>query len=283
MTDYLKVSVCCETARVVEVEAELERWGASAIALHDATLDRSEPSLDGNWARTQLTALLPSQTDFRKLEFVFRNLNCEDIHAQTLKESSWIQKLSQPAPHLIVGPFMIGDFQSSIETQQILIQLSAGLAFGTGEHETTALCLEWLATQNLVDKQVLDLGCGSGILAMAAMKLGANSVTAIDNDPQALNVAETNAANNNVAIAFESHLDLESRFDVVIANIYADTLVQYAEEIMHVLNPRGLLALSGILESQQELVKRAYANVQFESPTVRNAWVLLVGTQIDAL
>ena len=267
---------------MVDVEAELERWGASAIALHDATLGRSEPSLDGNWARTQLTALLPSQTDFSKLEFVFKTLNCEDIHAQILEESNWIQMLNQPAPHLIIEPFVIGDFQSSIETQQIFIQLSAGLAFGTGEHETTAMCLEWLATQNLVDKQVLDLGCGSGILAIAAMKLGAKSATAIDNDQQALNVAETNAANNDVAIEFESHFDLESQFDVVIANIYADTLIQYSEEIQHVLNPRGLLALSGILESQQELVKRAYANVQFESPTVRNAWVLLAGTRTDA-
>ncbi len=266
----------------MEVEAELERWGASAITLHDATLHPSEPSLDGNWARTELTALLPSQTDFGNLEADLKSLDCEDIRAHSLKESSWVQKLSQPAPRLIIEPFVIGDFRSSAETQQVQIQLSAGLAFGTGEHETTAMCLEWLATQNLVDKQVLDLGCGSGILAIAAMKLGAKSATAIDNDQQALNVAETNAANNNVAIAFASHLDLESRFDIVIANIYADTLVQYAEEIMHVLNPRGLLALSGILESQQEQVKRAYANVHFESPTVRNAWVLLVGTQTDA-
>ena len=274
--------MCCETARVVEVEAELERWGASAIALHDATLGRSEPSLDGNWARTQLTALLPSQTDFSKLEFVFKNLNCEDIHAQLLEKSSWVQKLNQPAPHLIIEPFVIGDFRSSVETQQIQIQLSAGLAFGTGEHDTTAMCLEWLATKSLLHKHVLDLGCGSGILAIAAMKLGAKSATAIDNDQKALNVAETNAANNDVAIAFESQLDLESQFDIVIANIYADTLIQYAEEITRVLNPRGLLALSGILESQQELVKQAYANVQFESPNVRNAWVLLAGTRTDA-
>ena len=274
--------MCCETARVVEVEAELERWGASAIALHDATLGRSEPSLDGNWARTQLTALLPSQTDFSKLKFVFKNLNCEDIHAQLLEKSSWVQKLNQPAPHLIIEPFVIGDFRSSVETQQTQIQLSAGLAFGTGEHDTTAMCLEWLATKSLLHKHVLDLGCGSGILAIAAMKLGAKSATAIDNDQEALNVAETNAANNDVAIAFESQLDLESQFYIVIANIYADTLIQYAEEITRVLNPRGLLALSGILESQQELVKQAYANVQFESPNVRNAWVLLAGTRTDA-
>ena len=155
-----------------------------------------------------------------------------------------------------------------------------GLAFGTGTHATTALCLEWLDMAIQGGEKLLDYGCGSGILMIAAVKLGAGTIVAIDNDPQALTAAHQNAARNHVddVVNFIGvGQDVETDFDVVVANILADPLVTLCAKIENALKSGGRLVLSGIMESQADWVMRSYQNIQFEEPVIRDGWVRLTG------
>ena len=141
----------------------------------------------------------------------------------------------------------------------VVIRLDPGMAFGTGQHATTALCAAWLE-RRLVDgpgASVLDVGCGSGILAIAARKLGAGRVVAIDNDPIAVEVARENAADNHVDIETSEVMlaDVHGTFDVVVANILSDVLCELAPELTRHTRAGGALVLSGILEEQRAEVE----------------------------
>jgi ribosomal protein L11 methyltransferase len=162
------------------------------------------------------------------------------------------------------------------------ILLDPGLAFGTGTHPTTALCMAWLDAQDMQDKTVLDYGCGSGILGIAAAKLGARSVTAIDIDPQALlatrNNAERNGVSDMITTGLPRDLHDDERFDVVLANILAGPLVELAPTICQPLRPGGLIALSGILQEQASAVREAYAvYCDMDEPVTEGDWIRLSG------
>lgn len=277
MFDFYEFSTCCPTDSVAEVEAELNRASAIAVSFRNGAETKSTLTINTDWVITRITALLPKRTNLSEIEATLSNLGCHSFYTRTLEESEWSRHLNQPSLDLTVGPFVISEPQPSAGSQQIPLEISAGLAFGTGAHETTALCLEWLAENEPRGKHVLDLGCGTGILAIAAMKLGAASSTAIDNDQAARTVAKENAVKNKVNVSVLNRLELESKFDVVVCNIYADTLIQYAEQIELVLEPSGRLGLSGILENQIAQIERSYPNVKFDSVQSRNDWVLLSG------
>jgi ribosomal protein L11 methyltransferase len=163
----------------------------------------------------------------------------------------------------------------------VIVDLDPGLAFGTGTHPTTALCLEWLDRHAPVGKTVLDFGCGSGVLGVAALKLGAQRVIGVDHDPQALLASRENARRNAVAERLEVvHSDVfdGAPADVVIANILANVLVDLAPTISSLVEPGGQLVLSGILADQADDVVQAYAgSVKFAPRIERDGWVLLHG------
>lgn len=166
------------------------------------------------------------------------------------------------------------------------LRLDPGLAFGTGTHPTTALCLRWLDAQDLAGRRVLDFGCGSGILAIAAALLGAAQVTGVDNDPQAITATRENAARNGVAVAALLPAQFDAApgaFDAVVANILAGPLVQLAGRITDCLAPGGVLALSGILREQADEVAAAYAaRVDWDAPVINGDWVRLSGRRRPA-
>lgn len=165
------------------------------------------------------------------------------------------------------------------DDEAIRIELDPGLAFGTGTHPTTALCLEWLDGQDLAGCSVVDYGCGSGILAIAAAKLGAAHVLAVDIDPQALIAARDNALRNHVAGALTVTRDptLAPRSaDVLLANILAGPLVELAPRFATALVPDGRLVLSGLLPEQADAVTAAYRPwFHIGTTTMRDGWVLL--------
>jgi len=171
------------------------------------------------------------------------------------------------------------------EPDAVNVMLDPGLAFGTGTHPTTALCLTWLDGLDLQDKTVVDFGCGSGILSLAALKLGAKKVIGIDIDPQALQASLANAKRNNVDDRLELYLpkDLPSgkpqfKADVVVANILAGPLRELAPTIIDFVGDKGLLALSGILEEQAESLQIIYSQWCDMAPvTVQEEWVRLNG------
>jgi ribosomal protein L11 methyltransferase len=161
------------------------------------------------------------------------------------------------------------------------IFLDPGLAFGSGTHPTTALCLEWLEGCPLQDKDLIDYGCGSGILAIAGLKLGAQHAWGVDNDPQALKASQVNAEKNSVKERLITYLpeqmpDIEA--DVLVANILANPLIELRDKLAHLVRPGGHIALSGILEEQQEQVMQAYSeHFQMAPATIKEGWVRLEG------
>lgn len=162
----------------------------------------------------------------------------------------------------------------------INIVLDPGLAFGTGSHPTTSLCLEWL-TQQKVMPSVLDYGCGSGILAIAAKKLGAESVIGVDIDDQAIIASDYNARQNKVDIEFfNANMFTHRTFDVVVANILSSALMVLAPALAKYCKTGGKIALSGILESQKEALTARYSEwFDMDAPRQKDAWILLTGTK----
>jgi ribosomal protein L11 methyltransferase len=167
----------------------------------------------------------------------------------------------------------------------IVVHLDPGLAFGTGTHPTTAMCLEWLDGVDLEGKTLLDYGCGSGILAIAALKLGCRRATGMDIDPQAVIATRQNAVDNEIGenlLVTGSPEGIEGQFDVVVANILAGPLVQFADSITSLLARGGMLALSGVLCEQADEVMKVYgAWVEFDEPEFREqdgqTWSRLTG------
>jgi ribosomal protein L11 methyltransferase len=166
---------------------------------------------------------------------------------------------------------------------QVTVTLDPGLAFGTGTHPTTALCLEWLDSAALTDKRVLDYGCGSGVLAIAALKLGAREALAVDIDPQALRAAHDNAHRNDVAARLRVGEVAEVQTfeaDVLLANILAEPLKTLAPRFAELLRPGGQIVLSGLLVSQASEVASRYAPWFDIAPArLRDDWVRLEGTR----
>ncbi len=167
----------------------------------------------------------------------------------------------------------------------IVIRLDPGLAFGSGTHPTTALCLEWIDGQNFDGKRVIDYGCGSGILAIACALKGASRVIAIDHDPQALTATLENARRNGVESKISALLPdtpeaaaaMANQADVVVANILAAPLIELAPMLLNSLQPGGALVLSGILHEQCESVVRAYTDLgQAADIRRKDEWVRLV-------
>lgn len=164
-----------------------------------------------------------------------------------------------------------------------VLRLDPGLAFGTGTHPTTRLCLEWIDSHDFTGQRVIDYGCGSGVLGIAAAIKGADSVVCVDNDPQALTATNDNAERNSVQDVISSMLPAEFNSrdaDVVLANILAAPLVDLAPRLASAVGAGGALVLSGILEAQAEEVRAAYlAEFPGMETRVLDGWVLLTGTR----
>ncbi|HFG1844938.1 TPA: 50S ribosomal protein L11 methyltransferase [Vibrio cholerae] len=171
------------------------------------------------------------------------------------------------------------------DPQAVNVMLDPGLAFGTGTHPTTALCLEWLDNLDLSGKTVIDFGCGSGILAIAAIKLGAAKVIGIDIDPQALLASKDNAARNSVEDQIEVYLPKDQPeglvADVVVANILAGPLRELSPIIKGLLKPGGQLAMSGILDTQAESVAEFYRDaLELDPIAEKSEWCRISGRKL---
>ncbi len=272
------------------VEAVFARYGAHAITLTDAGDDpvlEPAPGETPLWGTTRITGLFSANADFTALrnellqDFDLRRLPEHYIEelADRLWEREWLRDFK---PMLFGERLWVCPAEFSVdEPDAIVVTLDPGLAFGTGTHATTALCLEWLDGLDLAGKTVLDYGCGSGILAIAALRLGARSACCLDIDPQAIVACRQNALVNGVAenlTAMQDAASLDGEFDVVLANILAGTLADQAESISGYVKSGGHIALSGILPAQIDEVAAAYCPwVKFEPATVVDGWARLTG------
>ncbi|MGE5170963.1 MAG: 50S ribosomal protein L11 methyltransferase [Rudaea sp.] len=238
------------------------------------------------WPVTRLTALCDAAAQPAALvAAAARAIGCPAPQFETfaVDDRDWVR-----ATQAQFGPIRIGDDLWIVPSwcappapDARNVVLDPGLAFGTGTHATTRLCLQWLAQCVDPKASVLDYGCGSGILAIAAAKLGASRVVAVDIDPQALVAARDNATRNrvDVRIALVDALPPE-RFSIVVANILAHPLVLLAPALAARVRPGGLLALSGILASQADAVRSAYSDAfAIDAWRTDEGWMLLAGVR----
>lgn len=292
---YLQLSLPVSEHEFEKVQALLERSHPLSITTGDAEdqpILEPKPGETPLWQNLILTALFPENKNREKIENRLRFYLGEE-RMQTLKweilpeqdwERAWLKdyKPLQFGNTLWVGPH---DFIPPSDIKAALF-LDPGLAFGTGTHPTTFLCLGWLAEQDLKDKTLLDFGCGSGILALAALKLGAKRIIGTDIDPQALDASRDNAKRNQIdekdcdwiLTDATHHQDDDEKIDIVIANILANPLIELVPVLVSYLKPKGMLVLSGILDSQADEVKKAYAPyIDWLETTVKEGWTRLVG------
>jgi len=274
------------------VEDALVEYGALSVTLSDAgdePLLEPAPGETPLWSDTRITALFDAGVDLDGLpERLLAALHVDELPAfstETLADRPWEREwLRDFGPMRFGGNLWIvpGELPDPAD-DAIVVRLDPGLAFGTGTHATTALCLQWLEGIDLAGKTVFDFGCGSGILGIAALRLGAASVDAVDIDLQAITATRQNAIRNDVEdrmTAGTEHPAGCRQFDIVVANILAGTLIEQAERITASLREGGRLALSGILDGQVESVLAAYRErVTFAPPATRDGWAMLSGTR----
>ena len=270
------------------VEDVLTAHGALAVTLTDAgdaPVLEPAPGETPLWPDTKITALFPGDQDLsaltRALETTIAPKPLPTTTIETLEERVWEREwLKRFKPMRFGERLWVCPHELRVaDSQAVVVRLDPGLAFGTGTHPTTALCLRWLDAARLEGASVLDFGCGSGILAIAALKLGAAAATAVDIDPQAITATLNNAADNGVSDRLTVALDDQRRFDVVLANVLARPLIERAEELSGRLVPGGKLVLSGVLATQADALRAAYRPwLELDPPTVADEWVLLTGT-----
>jgi ribosomal protein L11 methyltransferase len=290
---WLQLSIEVKEDQAPLLELVLQNLGALSITLGDAAdqpLLEPRPGEEKHWRQTRLTGLFTADQDPDHLRAALsQQLEqeiCRTIQLDYLEDQPWERAwLKDYQPVLIGQRLWVGPEQMLQEAgERISVILDPGLAFGTGSHPTTALCLEWLDSQKLAGKTLIDYGCGSGILAIAALRLGASHAIAIDHDPQALQATEENARKNRVAERITLYTPQEAPpqpQDLVLANILAGPLIDLAETICNLLKPEGKIGLSGILLEEAAAVRQAYTPwIRLETDQRQNEWVLLKGTRI---
>jgi len=200
------------------------------------------------------------------------------------KNSDWVKTYQESITPVEIGPFYIHPTWDTPKEGKLNIVLDPALAFGTGHHPTTAACLEAIASEVKPDMEVADIGCGSGILGIAAIKMGA-VVDACDTDPVSVGNTLENAEMNGVAFreVWEGSAPMtQKKYDVVIANIVADVLVFIASDLKRLLKDKGTLVLSGILDKYEDKVLKSYADCQIVKRIQRDEWVTLVVTKKES-
>ena len=298
---WLELSLTLHASQQTRVESALEDLGALSITLRDADADTPderaifEPGVGEIplWNEIVLQALFDAAADraglIAALTDLVPELSPERIAFRDVADQDWTRAWMdtyQPmrfGRHLWIYPTTIEP--SGLDTEAVVVRLDPGLAFGTGTHPTTALCLEWLDAiadaGSLAGKSLIDFGCGSGVLAIAALKLGAAHAIGVDNDAQAIEASGVNAERNEVTEKFELYLPQDFSThpaDILIANILAGPLAELAPQFAANTRSGGLFALSGILHGQETELLDIYSQ-WFDELAVaqREDWIRISG------
>jgi ribosomal protein L11 methyltransferase len=278
----------------VIVEELFARLGACSVTLSDAGDDpvlEPGPGETPLWSNTRVTGLFPGEADMDAFRSALADeLGVEQLpthHIEELADRAWEREWLKDFGAMKFGKrlWICPTGQTVDADDAVIVHLDPGLAFGTGTHPTTAMCLDWLDGIDLQGRSMLDYGCGSGVLAIAALKLGCSSATGMDIDPQAVIATRQNAAANEVREGLSvtgSPEGLAGPFDVVVANILAGPLVEFADSITSLLAGGGMLALSGVLcEQAGEVMAADKAWIEFDEPEFREqdgqTWSRLTG------
>jgi ribosomal protein L11 methyltransferase len=287
---WLQLRLAITPEQAPALEDQLLELGAVSVTFMDAE-DQPifEPDLGTTplWSNTHLLALFETDTDGEALLQHLRLLWQAELPAHELEQiedQDWERSWMDNFHPMRFGQrlWIVPSWHAAPEPDAVNLLLDPGLAFGTGTHPTTSLCLQWLDAQQLQGKTLIDFGCGSGILAIAGLLLGAEHAVGTDIDIQALEASRDNAQRNQIA---DEHFDLylpehmpAAPADVLVANILAGPLVSLAPRLASLVKPGGLLALSGILAEQTDEILQAYRD-DFELDPVANqeGWIRVSG------
>ncbi|QID17013.1 50S ribosomal protein L11 methyltransferase [Nitrogeniibacter mangrovi] len=291
---WISVTLQADADRAERLSEALMNHGALSVSIEDADAGTEaerpqfgEPGMEPSslWDHSRVIALFDEDTD---LTGALAHAAGEAGFAQVppftvdeIEDQNWVQLTqSQFDPIRITDRlWIVPSWHEAPNAGAVNIELDPGMAFGTGSHPTTHLCLEWLETQVTPGCSVMDYGCGSGILAIAAARLGAGEIKGVDIDDKAVEAARDNAARNRVAIDVTcSNTPVNGQFDLVVANILTNPLCVLAPALCALVAPGGRLALSGILETQTEQVIAAYAPwIALRVGQRREGWARLEG------
>ena len=273
---WLQIHITVEKSQVDFTETLLESLGAVSVTLDDAeNQDLLEP-LPGEtplWNKVIVTGIYAQEDnehiDVAALEtFIKAQMPDAPLRSEFLEDQEWERTWMDAYEPIQIGEkyWIVPEWMEAPEPDAVNIKLDPGLAFGTGNHASTFLCLQWLGQTDVKDKIVIDYGCGSGILGVAALLLGAKKVYATDIDPQAVLATQQNADLNGVldrlyvGLPEEFNAELgDQKADVFVANILAGPLMALASEFATLIQPEGEFALAGVIEEQVEEVSRVYS------------------------
>ena len=294
-TDWQEWALETHSPLVESLEEWLFERGALAVTLED---NANEPLLEPGpgetplWQNVVLKALFAGDADLSPIKAVLpRTLLAENSKSEVsrLEDREWTRVWMDDFAPIQMGPrlWICPSWTEPPDEALVNVMLDPGLAFGTGTHATTAMCLGALDAALSGGESVVDFGCGSGILAIAALKLGASNALGIDNDPQALVASRDNAARNQIsADQFDAVMPEDGMLsawsniaDVVVANILAGPLLSLAHELTQLMAPGGRLLLTGVLEEQAAQLIEHYAPVGLAVTDRRDGWVLLSGVK----
>ena len=293
---WLQIRVHTTPDHVPAFEDVLLDCGALVVTFEDVHDDPVyEPDLNTTplWKHTRVTGLFEADADLEHIRPVVEHKAEQlgqtniDLKIEILEDKDWIREWMDSYHPIQFGKrlWVCPSWREVPDENGVNLILDPGLAFGTGTHPTTALCLEWLDSIDCQDKSIIDYGCGSGILGIAGLLLGANNMVGIDIDPQAVEATQANAERNSITPdRYEVKLppyegDLQA--DVVVANILAGPLAELSSTISKLVKQGGMLALSGILESQAHSVVEAYKPwFKIESIVEKEEWVRIVAKKL---
>ncbi|MCO7224673.1 50S ribosomal protein L11 methyltransferase [Pleionea sp. CnH1-48] len=271
----------------------LSELGSLSVTFEDAEdnpILEPAPGETPLWNQLKVTALFDAEVDTNEILTAIASHSLAQAivspHFEALEDKDWERAWMDNFHPMQFGEkvWIVPSWKAAPEPNAVNIMLDPGLAFGTGTHPTTSLCLKWMDSYSFTNKTVLDYGCGSGILAITAAKLGAKSTSAIDIDPQAIIATKDNMARNDLpADAIDVGMpDIvnEQTFDVVVANILAGPLAELSESISALVKSEGQLVLSGLLAEQAEEVSKVYSKwFNMQPPVQQEDWVRLEGVK----
>ncbi|CAM4428548.1 MAG: Ribosomal protein L11 methyltransferase [Legionella sp.] len=276
----------CPVEQIEQLSEELEEFGALSVMLtdkNDNPVLEPEPGTTPLWPEVIMQALFPEAIQAQYTRDQLTQMHPElALTLEILEDRDWERAWMDDFKPQRFGQrlWICPTWSAPPEPEAVNLMLDPGLAFGTGTHPTTSLCLTWLEQAALLQKSIIDYGCGSGILSLASLKLGAGEVYAVDIDQQALQATQNNALTNGLdtnklLISFPD--ELSNPVDLIIANILLAPLMMLKDRFQQLLQPEGLLVVSGILQEQAPLLIEAYTQLfMLVSQENLNGWSLLV-------
>ena len=286
---WIQLTTTVEEALAERLSDALMELGAVSVTFTETgEQEIFEPEIGTTpiWEQTRVMGLFDADVDLTPILLGLTQFLPEippsSYRVEQIEDKDWIREWMDQYKPMLFGRnlWIVPSWLPAPDPQAVNLMLDPGMAFGTGTHPTTAMCLSWLDLNAPQDLQVIDYGCGSGILAIAAAKLGAKQVRGTDIDPQAITASQDNAERNQVKIDFQLVKDFKAQpADLLIANILAGPLKELSTEFDRLVKPGGRLVLSGLLQSQADELVEHYRQFGFEldERKTQDEWALIAG------